>query len=135
MADIAESSRKSIDGADLTRYFDKYGENVWAAFHGSLDGIVATAAAPVIEKYTGVLGAADVFTESTKFQVMQSIRPVSDRSRPKSGLRWRSSFSYPGGSPPASRTLPRTLVPASADEYQKHWRYRTSSAVRLSCTR
>ena len=74
MADIAESSRKSIDGADLTRYFDKYGENVWAAFHGGLDGIVATAAAPVIEKYTGVLGAADVFTESTKFQVMQSIR-------------------------------------------------------------
>jgi hypothetical protein len=33
-----------------------------------------TAAAPVIEKYTGVLAAADVFTESTAFQVMQSIR-------------------------------------------------------------
>ena len=28
----------------------------------------------MIEKYTGVLGAADVFTESTRFQVMQSIR-------------------------------------------------------------
>jgi glyoxylase-like metal-dependent hydrolase (beta-lactamase superfamily II) len=27
-----------------------------------------------IEKYTGVLAAADVFTESTTFQVMQSIR-------------------------------------------------------------
>src|SRR6266511_214401 len=35
--------------------------------------MVATAAAPVIEKYTGVLAAADVFTESTTFQVMQSI--------------------------------------------------------------
>jgi hypothetical protein len=28
----------------------------------------------VIEKYTGVIAAADVFTESTAFQVMQSIR-------------------------------------------------------------
>ena len=34
----------------------------------------AGAAAPVIEKYTGVLAAADVFTESTTFQVLQSIR-------------------------------------------------------------
>jgi hypothetical protein len=74
MADIAESSRKAIDSADLTRYFEKYGENVWAAFKGGLDEMVATAAAPVIEKYTGVLAAADVFTESTTFQVMQSIR-------------------------------------------------------------
>ena len=34
----------------------------------------ATAAAPVTEKYTGVLAAADVFTEHVAFQVMQSIR-------------------------------------------------------------
>src|SRR6202158_3767691 len=34
MADIAESSRKAIDTAELTRYFAKYGENVWAAFKG-----------------------------------------------------------------------------------------------------
>jgi len=74
MADISESSRKAIDSADLTRYFEKYGENVWAAFRGGLDEMVATAAAPVIEKYTGVLAAADVFTDSTTFQVMQSIR-------------------------------------------------------------
>jgi glyoxylase-like metal-dependent hydrolase (beta-lactamase superfamily II) len=74
MADIAESSRKAIDSADLTRYFEKYGENPWAAFRGGLDEMVATAAAPVIEKYTGVLAAADVFTESTTFQVLQSIR-------------------------------------------------------------
>jgi hypothetical protein len=40
----------------------------------AVDEIAATAAAPVIEKYTGVLAAADVFTESTTFQVMQSIR-------------------------------------------------------------
>jgi hypothetical protein len=74
MADIAESSRKAIDSVDPTPYFQKYGENVWAGLKGYLDEITATAAAPVIEKYTGVIAAADVFTESTTFQVMQSIR-------------------------------------------------------------
>jgi len=74
MADIAESSRKALGTVDLTPYFVKYGENPWAAFKGGLDEWVATAAAPVIEKYTGVLAAADVFTESTTFQVLQSIR-------------------------------------------------------------
>jgi hypothetical protein len=34
----------------------------------------AAAATPVIEKYTGVLAAADVFTASTTFHVMQSLR-------------------------------------------------------------
>ena len=74
MADIAENSRKAIDTVDPTRYFVKYGENVWAALKGYLDEITHTAAAPVIERYTDVLAAADVFTESTTFQVMQSIR-------------------------------------------------------------
>ena len=41
---------------------------------GYLDAVTAAAAAPVIEKYTGVLAAADVFTASTTFHVMQSIR-------------------------------------------------------------
>jgi glyoxylase-like metal-dependent hydrolase (beta-lactamase superfamily II) len=74
MADIAESSRKAIDIVDPAPYFVKYGDNVWAALKGLLDETAATAAAPVIEKYSGVLAAADVFTESTTFQVMQSIR-------------------------------------------------------------
>ena len=74
MADIAESSRKAIDTVDPTRYFVKYGENMWAAVKGYLDEVTAVAAAPVIEKYTGVLAAADVFTESTTFWVMESIR-------------------------------------------------------------
>ena len=74
MADIAENSRKAIDTVDPTRYFVKYGENVWAALKGYLDEITHTAAAPVIDRYTDVLAAADVFTESTTFQVMQSIR-------------------------------------------------------------
>jgi len=74
MADIAESSRKAIDTVDYTPYFATYPDNPWAAFRGGLEETVATAAAPVIEKYTGVLAAADVFTESTTFQVLQSIR-------------------------------------------------------------
>jgi glyoxylase-like metal-dependent hydrolase (beta-lactamase superfamily II) len=74
MADIAESSRTAIDTVDPTRYFVKYGENTWAAVKGYLDEITAVAARPVIEKYTGVLAAADVFTESTAFWVMESIR-------------------------------------------------------------
>ena len=41
---------------------------------GYLDEVAGVAAASVIEKYTGVLAAADVFTESTTFWVMESIR-------------------------------------------------------------
>ena len=74
MADLADSSRKAIDSVDPTPYFVKYGENVWAALKGSSTRPPRTAAAPVIEKYTGVLAAADVFTEDTTFEVMQSIR-------------------------------------------------------------
>src|SRR5437899_265797 len=74
MADISESSRKAIDTVDGTRYFVKYGDNMWAAVKGYLDEVTRVAAAPVIEKYTGVLAAADVFTESTTFWVMESIR-------------------------------------------------------------
>ena len=52
----------------------KYGENTWAAVASYLEEIAATAAAPVIEKYTGVLAAADVCTPNTAFWVMQSLR-------------------------------------------------------------
>jgi len=74
MADIADHSRKALDTVDPTPYFLKYGENTWAAVRCYLDAITAAAAAPVIEKYTGVLAAADVFTASTTFHVMQSLR-------------------------------------------------------------
>ena len=74
LPDYAPVPRSAIGSVDLTPYFVKYGENAWAAFKVGLDEMVRTAAAPVIEKYTGVLAAADVFTESTTFQVMQSIR-------------------------------------------------------------
>ena len=75
MADISESSRKAIDTVDPTRYFVKYGENTLGGGEGlSGRGHGGRSRSPVIEKYTGVLAAADVFTESTTFWVMESIR-------------------------------------------------------------
>jgi glyoxylase-like metal-dependent hydrolase (beta-lactamase superfamily II) len=74
MADIAEHSRKALDDVDPAPYLLQYGANTSAAVRDYLDAITTAAATPVIEKYTGVLGAADVFTPSTTFQVMQSIR-------------------------------------------------------------
>jgi glyoxylase-like metal-dependent hydrolase (beta-lactamase superfamily II) len=74
MADIAASVRTSLPTIDPTPYFQKYGENTWAAVKGYLDAVTDAAAAPVIAKYTGVLAAADVFTPSTTFWVMESIR-------------------------------------------------------------
>jgi hypothetical protein len=41
---------------------------------GFLDAVAEAAAGPVIEKYTGVLGAADVFTVPTAFSILESIR-------------------------------------------------------------
>jgi glyoxylase-like metal-dependent hydrolase (beta-lactamase superfamily II) len=74
MADIAASVRTAIDTVDPTPFLLNYGENVWAAKRGFLDATAAAAAAPVMEKYTGVLAAADVFTASTTFRVMESMR-------------------------------------------------------------
>jgi glyoxylase-like metal-dependent hydrolase (beta-lactamase superfamily II) len=74
MADIDASVRATLPNVDPTPYFQKYGENAWAAVKGYLDACTDAAAAPVIEKYRGVLAAADVFTPSTTFWVMESIR-------------------------------------------------------------
>ncbi len=74
MADIVESSRKTLDAVDPSPYFVKHGENTWVAMRDYLDAAAAAAAAPVIEKYTGILGATDVFTAGTTFHIMQSIR-------------------------------------------------------------
>jgi hypothetical protein len=49
-----------------------------AAFLTTSEGVqaaqVAYASAPVIKKYTGVLGAADVYTASTTFVILESVR-------------------------------------------------------------
>ena len=74
MADLSDSIRTAIDTVDPTPYFVRYGENSWAAVKGYLDALADSAAAPVIEKYKDVLAAADVFTASTAFWVMESIR-------------------------------------------------------------
>jgi glyoxylase-like metal-dependent hydrolase (beta-lactamase superfamily II) len=76
IADIVDSSRTALGSVDPTPYFQKYGENAWAAVAGYLDAVTAQAAAPVIAKYTGVLAAADVpaFTTSTTFTILQSMR-------------------------------------------------------------
>ena len=62
----------SLFGSNVVRI--EYGENFWAAVKGYLDAVAETAAAPVTEKYTGVLGAVDVFTVPTAFSILESIR-------------------------------------------------------------
>ncbi len=74
MADIGDSSRKALDTIDPTPYFVKHGENTWAAMREYLHAMTAAAAAPVIEKYSGILAAVEIFTPVTTFHVMQSIR-------------------------------------------------------------
>ncbi len=74
MADIAAKSATAMETADPTPSFQKDGDNAWAAVKEYLDAVTNAAAAPVIKKYTGVLAAADVFTASTTFWVMESIR-------------------------------------------------------------
>ena len=49
-----------------------------------LDTVTERAAAPIIAKYTGVLAAADIeiFTTTTTFQIMQSLRLDTGPSGP-----------------------------------------------------
>ena len=74
MADLVASAKHAIDTIDPSSFFMRYRENVWAATRELLDATAAAAAKPVIEKYTGVLAAADVFTESTAYLLMQALR-------------------------------------------------------------
>jgi glyoxylase-like metal-dependent hydrolase (beta-lactamase superfamily II) len=74
--DIVESAKSALATTDPTPYFVKYGQNVWAGVKGYLDQVTDTATAPVVDKYTGVLAAADIveFTRTSTFQIMQSLR-------------------------------------------------------------
>jgi glyoxylase-like metal-dependent hydrolase (beta-lactamase superfamily II) len=74
MADLDASIRKALVSVDPTPFFQKYVDNPWAAVRALFDAWTDAGAAPVIEKYTGVLAAADVYTQSTTFWVMESIR-------------------------------------------------------------
>jgi glyoxylase-like metal-dependent hydrolase (beta-lactamase superfamily II) len=74
MADLDASIRTALQTVDPTPFFVNYGANSWAAIKGYLDAAADAGAAPVIAKYTGVLAAADVFTPSIAFWLMESIR-------------------------------------------------------------
>src|SRR5260370_8345605 len=74
MADIDASVRKALVSVDPTPFFQKYGDNPWAAVSALFDAWTEAGAAPVIEKYTGVPAAADVSTRSTVFWVIDSLR-------------------------------------------------------------
>jgi hypothetical protein len=54
-------------------FFTKYGTNAWAAVK-TYQAAQVDYAAPVINRYTGVLVAADVYTASTAFILLESIR-------------------------------------------------------------
>src|SRR5579863_821934 len=76
IADIEASSREALASVNPGPLFGHYGENVWAGIRGHLNAVTDRAAAPVIAKYTGVLGGADIeiYTRTTTFAIMQSIR-------------------------------------------------------------
>jgi glyoxylase-like metal-dependent hydrolase (beta-lactamase superfamily II) len=76
IADIEASSREALASVDPVPYYVAAAPNWWAGIKGHLDAVTERAAAPIIAKYTGVLAAADIeiFTVSTTFQIMQSLR-------------------------------------------------------------
>jgi glyoxylase-like metal-dependent hydrolase (beta-lactamase superfamily II) len=74
VSDLIDNIKLAVFAVDPTPFFVKYGNNSWAAVKAYQDAQCAYAAAPVIEKYTGVLAAADVYTASTAFILLESIR-------------------------------------------------------------
>ena len=76
MTDLEASAKTALATVDPTPYFAKYGAvgNMWAAVKAYLAAVGEATAAPVIEKYTGVLAAADVFTPDVAFWLMESMR-------------------------------------------------------------
>jgi NAD(P)-dependent dehydrogenase (short-subunit alcohol dehydrogenase family) len=72
--DLIDGAKKSLTAVDPTPFFAKYGNNSWAAVSTYQAAQVDYAAAPVIKKYTGVLAATDVYTASTTFILLESIR-------------------------------------------------------------
>jgi glyoxylase-like metal-dependent hydrolase (beta-lactamase superfamily II) len=76
IADIEASTKEALATVDPVPFYMRYGENFWAGVKAHLDHVTDRAAAPVIAKYTGVLAAADieVFTRTTTFSIMQSLR-------------------------------------------------------------
>jgi hypothetical protein len=74
VTDLIDNVKKALTAVDPTPFFTKYGNNSWAGVKTYQAAQVDYAAAPVIKKYTGVLAAADVYTASTAFVILESIR-------------------------------------------------------------
>ncbi|HEX3814980.1 MAG TPA: MBL fold metallo-hydrolase [Mycobacteriales bacterium] len=74
VTDIVNGVKQALVTVDPTPFFAKYGNNAWAAVKTYQAAQVDYAAAPVIKKYTGVLAAADVYTASTVFVILESVR-------------------------------------------------------------
>jgi hypothetical protein len=74
VTDVIANVRTALATVDPAPFFAKYGDNEWAAVKEYQAVQVAYASAPVIKKYTGVLAAADVYTASTTFVILESIR-------------------------------------------------------------
>jgi glyoxylase-like metal-dependent hydrolase (beta-lactamase superfamily II) len=72
--DIIDGIPKALAAVDPTPYFVKYGNNLWASSQQYLGAVAAYASGPVIKKYLGVLAAADVYTASTTFAILESLR-------------------------------------------------------------
>jgi hypothetical protein len=74
VADLIAGAKASLTAIDPTPFFAKYGDNTWAAVRTYQAAQVKYASDPVIKKYTGVLAAADVYTESTAFVLLEAVR-------------------------------------------------------------
>ena len=72
--DLIDGVKKALVAVDPTPFFAKYGNNSWAGVKTYQDAQVKYAADPVIKKYTGVLAAADVYTASSTFVILETIR-------------------------------------------------------------
>src|SRR6476646_1794715 len=62
IADLVNGVKAALTNVDPTPFFVKYGNNVWAAVRHYQEAQCNYAATPVIQKYTGKLAAADVYT-------------------------------------------------------------------------
>jgi glyoxylase-like metal-dependent hydrolase (beta-lactamase superfamily II) len=74
--DLDASVEQTIAGLDPTPFFQEYGAagNAWAIFQTYLDAAAHQAAGPVVDKYLGRLGGADVFTVDNAFALLESRR-------------------------------------------------------------
>ncbi len=84
IADIEASAREALASVDPVPFYTAAWPNFWAGVKGHLDAVTERTAAPVVAKYTGVLAAADIeiFTYTTSFAIMQSLRLDSGPSGP-----------------------------------------------------